>query len=109
MGREGEPERKLQVAGASKKKRKATMMAPSNTGGSKAGGMEQERASKVLQNVLQGGGMEKEKARKKGKLARGITAYDYEYDDGHDKTLFRKKKGRGGMGKNKKMTKKRIK
>ena len=30
-------------------------------------------------------------------------------DDGGNKTLFHKKKGRGGMGKNKKMTKKRIK
>jgi len=53
--------------------------------------------------------MEKEKARKKGKLAKGVTANDYEYDDGSSKALFSKKKGRGGIGKNKKMTKKRIK
>ncbi|CAB9502805.1 biogenesis regulatory protein homolog [Seminavis robusta] len=100
---EGEPERKFPV---SKKKRK--YMAESSTGKTSGKG-EQERAAKVLQTVLHGGGVETEKARKKGKLAKGVTAYDYEYDDGSNKALFQKKKGRGGIGKNKKMTKKRIK
>jgi len=98
--REGEPERKFPQ---SKKKRKYVADTTS------AGVGEQDRASKVLQQVLVSGGMEKEKARKKGKLAKGVTANDYEYDDGSSKALFSKKKGRGGIGKNKKMTKKRIK
>jgi len=102
--REGEPERKMMLKASKKRK---TFLDDSTA--SKTTGREQERASKVLQTVLNGGGVEKEKARKKGKLAKGVTAYDYEYDDGTDNVLFKKKKGRGGMGKNRKMTKKRIK
>ena len=101
--REGEPERKFPQ---SKKKRKLVAAAV-DTVGARAG--EQERGMKVLNQVLNGGGVAKEKARKKGKLAKGVTAYDYDYDDGSNNAIFNKKKGRGGIGKNKKMTKKRIK
>lgn len=101
--REGEPERKFPQ---SKKKRKLTVAAV-DTVGPRVG--EQERGMKVLNKVLNGGGVAKEKARKKGKLAKGVTAYDYDYDDGSNNAIFNKKKGRGGIGKNKKMTKKRIK
>jgi regulator of ribosome biosynthesis len=100
--REGEPERKPFLPTQVKKKRKAEQALH--------GKREQERSAKVLQTVLSGdGGVAKEKARKKGKLAKGVTAYDYEYDDGADNALFKKKKGKAGAGKNRKMTKKRIK
>jgi hypothetical protein len=69
---------------------------------------EAERSMKVLKS-LSSGGVAKEKDRKKGRLATGETAYDYDYDDGLGASTFRKKKGRAGAGKMKKMTKKRTK
>ena len=45
---------------------------------------------------------------KKGKYAKGETAYDYDFDDGLGSGSFKKKKGRAGAGKMKKLTKKRI-
>jgi hypothetical protein len=70
---------------------------------------EGERGMKVLKSVIDGGGVAKEKMRKKGQLAKGETAYDYDFDDGLGASSFRKKKGRAGAGKMKKMTKKRVK
>ena len=70
---------------------------------------EADRSMKLLKAVVDGGGAEKERARKKGKLAKGETAYDYDFDDGLGPSTFRKKKGRAGAGKVKKMTKKRAK
>jgi hypothetical protein len=64
---------------------------------------------KVLKAVVDGGGAAKERAIKKGKFAKGETAYDYDYNDGLGDSSFRKKKGRAGAGKMKKMTKKRVK
>ena len=70
---------------------------------------EGQKSMKILNAVMNGGGVEKEKAIRKGKYAKGETAYDYEYDDGLGASSFKKKKGRAGAGKNKKMTKRRIK
>ena len=35
---------------------------------------------------------------KKGKYAKGETAYDYDFDDGLGSGSFKKKKGRAGAG-----------
>lgn len=98
---EGEPERKVSL---SSKKRKFE----SNTD-KKVTSSESERSMKVFKAVIEGGGAEREKARQKGKLSKGETAYDYEFDDGLGPSSFKKKKGRAGAGKAKKMTKKRVK
>jgi regulator of ribosome biosynthesis len=97
--REGEPERR--ELKNSKKKRK--LVSPDNTKMS-----ETERNAKLLASIGDNA-VAKEKDRKKGKLATGETAYDYEFSDGLGASSFRKKKGRAGAGKMKKMTKKRVK
>jgi regulator of ribosome biosynthesis len=94
--REGEPERKRLMQ---TKKEGKTIVTTS----------EAERSFKVFKSVVDGGGVAKERDVKKGKLAKGETAYDYEFDDGLGASSFRKKKGRAGAGKPKKMTKRRIK
>ena len=99
---EGEPERKKIVAGAKKRRFE------SNTD-KKVVSSESERSMKLFNTVMNGGGVEKEKARRKGRLAKGETAYDYDFDDGLGASTFKKKKGRAGAGKMKKMTKKRVK
>jgi regulator of ribosome biosynthesis len=100
--REGEPERKKAML--KKKKRKF------ESGTSKSyHSVEGEKSMKILNAVMNGGGVAKEKDIRKGKYAKGETAYDYEFDDGLGASSFKKKKGRAGAGKNKKMTKKRIK
>lgn len=98
--REGEPERKKTLASANKRK-----FMPNTD--KKVIASEAERSLKVLKSLS--GGAAKEKDRKKGRLATGETAYDYDYDDGLGASTFRKKKGRAGSGKMKKMTKKRAK
>jgi regulator of ribosome biosynthesis len=98
--REGEPERREPKN--SKKKRK--LVSPDNN--NKVS--ETERNAKLLASIGDNA-VAKEKARKKGKLATGETAYDYEFSDGLGASSFRKKKGRAGAGKMKKMTKKRVK
>ena len=100
--RQDEPERAKAFSKAAKKRKfesatDKTVMA-----------QESERSMKLLQS-LGGGAVAKEKARKKGRLATGETAYDYDYEDGLGASTFRKKKGRAGAGKLKKMTKKRVK
>jgi regulator of ribosome biosynthesis len=99
---EGEPARKKALS--SMKKRKFE-----SDSDKKVLATESERSMKLLKSVVEGGGVAKEKARKKGHLAHGETGYDYDYDDGLGASSFRKKKGRAGAGKAKKMTKKRIK
>jgi len=99
--REGEPERKKSLSKL--KKRRVEQSTGKNVVAT-----EGERGMKILKSVIAGGGMERERARKKGALATGETAYDYEYSDGLGASSFRKKKGRAGAGKMKKMTKKRI-
>lgn len=101
--REGEPERKNAISKAVIKKRKYE-----NATDRTVTATETERSLKVLKS-LSDGGVSKEKDRKKGRLATGETAYDYDYDDGLGASTFRKKKGRAGVGKMKKMTKKRVK
>jgi regulator of ribosome biosynthesis len=101
--REGEPERKK-----SDKKALTKRKSPSGSTDPTFLSNEKERALKVLKTVNDGG-IQKEKDRKKGRLATGESAYDYDYDDGLGPTSFRKKKGRAGAGKMKKMTKKRVK
>lgn len=98
---EGEPERKKALSKS--KKRKFENAADKNALKNEA-----DRSLKVLKKVIDGGGAEREKAIKKGKFSKGETAYDYEFDDGLGASSFRKKKGRAGAGKAKKMTKKRI-
>ncbi len=75
----------------------------------RSGGVnDSERGLKVLQSVLTGSA-KKEKARKQGKLSKGETGHDYDYEDGLGEQGFRKKKGRAGQGKMRKITKKNIK
>ncbi|KAL7561210.1 hypothetical protein ACA910_004136 [Epithemia clementina (nom. ined.)] len=100
--REDEPERKKAIAGLKKRKYE-------NPTDKQAVQRERERSLKVFKNVVEGGGVAKERNIKKGKYAKGETALDYEYDDGLGPSSFRKKKGRAGIGKARKLTKKRIK
>lgn len=97
--REGEPERK-KAAGIKKRKFE------SGTGQS-AMKNEMKKSMKVLDNVLNGGGKEKERAVRRGEYSTGTTAYDYDYDDAP--SAYKKKKGRAAAGKLKKLTKKRAK
>jgi regulator of ribosome biosynthesis len=99
--RDGEPERKKAMAGLKKRKFEGAT-------DKKVIASETEKGMKLLDAVINGGGAAREKAKRKGNLAKGETAYDYEFDDGLGASTFRKKKGRAGMGKMKKMTKKRV-
>ncbi|GMI31352.1 hypothetical protein TrCOL_g8479 [Triparma columacea] len=76
-----------------------------NQGGAKG---EADRGLKVLNSVLLGS-EKKEKMRRTGKMHKGETGHDFDYDDGLGGGSFRKKKGRAGAGKLKKVTKKNIK
>jgi len=76
-----------------------------NKGGAK---MEADRGLKVLNSVLLGS-EKKERMRKTGKMSKGETGHDFDYDDGLGPSSYRKKKGRAGVGKMKKVTKKNIK
>mmetsp|Transcript_16556 Transcript_16556/g.27451 ORF Transcript_16556/g.27451 Transcript_16556/m.27451 type:complete len:463 (+) Transcript_16556:61-1449(+) len=100
--REGEPERKKTLAGLKKRKFQSATDKKVTTS-------EADRGMKLLNAVINGGGKAREKAKRKGALAKGETAYDYEFDDGLGPATFKKKKGRAGAGKMKKMTKKRVK
>mmetsp|Transcript_10112 Transcript_10112/g.14833 ORF Transcript_10112/g.14833 Transcript_10112/m.14833 type:complete len:437 (-) Transcript_10112:1119-2429(-) len=99
--RKGEPDRKKALSGLKKRKFESAT-------DRKVVSSEADRGMKVLTAVMNGGGKEREKAKRKGHLAKGETAYDFEYDDGLGPSKFRKKKGRAGAGKMKKMTKKRV-
>eukprot|EP00934_Nitzschia_sp_Nitz4_P007587 Nitzschia sp. Nitz4//scaffold413_size9536//1760//3250//NITZ4_009094-RA/size9536-augustus-gene-0.18-mRNA-1//-1//CDS//3329551334//7577//frame0 len=100
--REGEPERKKTLSKLKKRKYESGT-------DTKVVNSESQKSMKILNAVINGGGVAKEKAIRKGQLAKGETAYDYDYNDGLDAANFKKKKGRAGMGKMKKMTKKRTK
>jgi regulator of ribosome biosynthesis len=100
--REGEPEKRKALAKLKKRKfESATDKKVLSTEG--------QKSMKILNTVINGGGASKERDIRKGKLAKGETAYDYDFDDGLGASSFRKKKGRAGAGKMKKMTKKRAK
>ena len=98
---EGEPERKA----AMRRRKFESSTSTSVTQG------EQGKGMKILQHVLSGGvgSSQYDKDRRSGKLAKGTTAYDYDYNDGLGDQVYKKKKGRAGSGKMKKVTKKRIK
>lgn len=98
--REGEPDRKKAALAKKRKFESATDRKVVST--------EAERGMKVLNAVMNGGGAAREKAKRNGSLARGETAYDYDFEDGLGASTFKKKKGRAGAGKLKKITKKRI-
>jgi len=100
--REGEPERKKALSKTKKRKFE-------NPTDKKVLQSEGDSSMKILNAVMNGGGVAKTKAIRKGQLAKGETAYDYEFNDGLGASSFRKKKGRAGVGKMKKMTKKRVK
>eukprot|EP00584_Thalassiosira_punctigera_P007827 CAMPEP_0172533930 /NCGR_PEP_ID=MMETSP1067-20121228/6474_1 /TAXON_ID=265564 ORGANISM="Thalassiosira punctigera, Strain Tpunct2005C2" /NCGR_SAMPLE_ID=MMETSP1067 /ASSEMBLY_ACC=CAM_ASM_000444 /LENGTH=473 /DNA_ID=CAMNT_0013318651 /DNA_START=52 /DNA_END=1473 /DNA_ORIENTATION=- len=114
--REGEPEKKQMSKFSSirgDKKRKQL-----DDGGGNGGGgtnkkflqSEAQKSADILHRVMDGSASkEKERDVKRGKYARGETGYDYEFDDGLGSSSFKKKKGRAGMGKMRKVTKKRIK
>lgn len=99
--RQGEPERKKTLAGLKKRRFESAT-------DKKVVATEADRGMKVLNAVINGGGKARDKAKRKGALAKGETAYDYEFNDGLGASSFRKKKGRAGAGKMKKMTKKRV-
>ena len=100
--REGEPERKKIITKAKKRKYETAT-------DRKVLSSEAERSLKVLKHVVDGGGVTRERDIRKGKLAKGETGHDYDFDDGLGPSSYRKKKGRAGIGKQKKMTKKRMK
>jgi len=102
--REGEPERKKAMTAASRNKRKYESSTDQSVVRT-----ESARGMKVLDSVMTGGGMTRQRAIKRGEFAKGETAYDYDYEDGLGAGNFKKKKGRAGAGKMKKMTKKRAK
>jgi len=102
MMREGEPERRKAMSGLKKRK--------FESGTSKDAVKDEAKKSlKVLDNVMTGGGKAKERAIRRGDHARGETGHDYDFDDGLGPSTFRKKKGRAGIGKMKKVTKKTAK
>jgi regulator of ribosome biosynthesis len=101
--REGEPERKSAV-----RRRNFEVSTPSSKKRGGGSSVELERQTKVLNNVMSGGA-KRDKMKRDGSLAKGETAYDYDYSDGLGPSSFKKKKGRAGEGKIKKVTKKRIK
>jgi regulator of ribosome biosynthesis len=100
--REGEPERRKSNAGL--KKRKFESATAENV--VKA---EKKKSLKLLENVINGGGKMKERAIRKGHFAKGETGHDYDFDDGLGSSSYKRKKGRAGMGKMKKITKKLAK
>ena len=92
--REGEPERQFQKNINSKKRK--LMLDGSSRGGNtdkKVLLTEAQKGQDILQKVMNGS-KEKEKDVKKGKYARGETAYDYDFDDGLGAGSFKKKKVR---------------
>jgi regulator of ribosome biosynthesis len=97
--REGEPERK-RVKEVKKRKFEGSV-------DRSVVNNESAKSLKVLEKVMSGG-KSKEKDVRAGKSAKGETGYDYDFDDGLGPSSFRKKKGRAGMGKMKKITKKRM-
>ena len=83
--RDGEPERKKAMTGLKKRKFESAT-------DKKVVNSEAEKGMKVLNTVMNGGGVAREKAKRKGSLAKGETAYDYDFDDGLGASTFRKKK-----------------
>lgn len=92
--REGEPEKELSKS-IQGKKRKNLETSSSGGGGTNKKFLQSEaqKSVDILQKVMNGSlSKEKERDVKKGKYARGETAYDYDYDDGLGAGSFKKKK-----------------
>jgi regulator of ribosome biosynthesis len=85
--REDEPERRKILSKMKKRKFESAT-------DKKVVSSEGEKSMKILNAVINNGGMAKEKAIRKGQLAKGETAYDYEYNDGLGASSFKKKKVR---------------
>jgi regulator of ribosome biosynthesis len=83
--REGEPERKKTLTKMKKRKYESAT-------DKKVLSTEGEKSMKILDAVMNGGGAAKDKEIRKGKLAKGETAYDYDYNDGLGASTFKKKK-----------------
>merc|ERR1712194_1006244 len=110
--REGEPEKKplSKAIHGNKKRRQEQSGEGGGSAKKKPSQSEAQKSTDILQRVISGSSSkEKERDVKRGKYAKGETAYDYEFDDGLGSGSFKKKKGRAGMGKMRKITKKRIK
>ncbi len=88
--REGEPERHLQK-NVNRKKRKLDEGSKGGNTDKKVLMTEAQKSQDILHRVMNGS-KEKERDTKKGKYAKGETAYDYDYDDGLGAGSFRKKK-----------------
>lgn len=87
--REGEPER--QLGKSSGKKRKQLVSDGSHSKKKAAVSTEAQKSREILSKVMNGS-KEKERDARKGKYAKGETAYDYEFDDGLGAGTFKKKK-----------------
>lgn len=95
--REGEPEKQFSKSIQGKKRKH---LETSSSGGGSGGGTnkkflqsEAQKSADILHRVMNGSlSKEKERDVKKGKYARGETAYDYDYDDGLGAGSFKKKK-----------------
>ncbi len=100
--REGEPERKKSMSGLKKRKYESA----TSESVVKA---ESRKSLKVLENVISGGGKAKDRDIRRGQYAKGETGHDYDFDDGLGPSTYKKKKGRAGIGKMRKITKKMAK
>ncbi len=94
--REGEPERRGQLSKSINGKKRKHFDADIDGGGGTNGRflqLEARQSSEILNRVINGpSSKERERDVRKGKFARGETAYDYEFDDGLGGGSFRKKK-----------------
>ena len=95
--REGEPERKKTLTKVKKRK----FEDPTDK---KVAMTEGQSSMKILNSVMNNGGVAKVKAIRNGQFAKGETAYDYEFNDGLGASTFRKKKGTFCNTKNKQLT-----
>jgi len=100
--RDGEPERKkATLSGLKKRKFQQESIRKAAIG-------EVKKNMKLLENVIAGGNA-KEKSIRRGDAAKGETAYDFDYNDGLRPSTYKKNKGKAGIGKMKKVTKKMAK
>lgn len=97
--REGEPERRGQLSKSVNGKKRKQLDADINGVGSGGGTnkkflqSEAQKSADILNRVMNGSSSkERERDVRKGKFAKGETAYDYEFDDGLGGGSFRKKK-----------------
>lgn len=93
--REGEPEKQFSKSIQGRKRKNLETSSSGGGGGTNKKFLQSEaqKSVDILQKVMNGSlSKEKERDVKKGKYARGETAYDYDYDDGLGAGSFKKKK-----------------